>query len=86
MDKSCSARKGKTMNMLCRLGIHISTYHDSAFFNSVRRCNECGAGLDRKSEAELLRERSLWNSVPDDISSDFSARALWVYDELRKSV
>ena len=47
---------------LCGLGIHTSTYVDSAMFSSASRCNHCGEWLDPEEGSLVDRERELWSA------------------------
>jgi hypothetical protein len=72
------------MKLLCKIGVHLSTYNDSAMFSRAERCNDCGQATNKKEFAVLEKERHLWSMAPKD--EDLESRSLWVLARLMGTV
>ena len=65
---------------MCKIGLHLDIYTDSAFFYRVDRCADC-SWVSNKDDAKLLAdERAAWKQVATE--PDYGKAIMQVMDIL----
>lgn len=74
------------MPLLCRMGVHTSTYSDGTLLNSAPRCNWCDRWIDIEAGATVELERKLWlqGRSPDEVyaavGGNYASFVLWKFN------